>query len=113
MEKFFKISNSLNLIDTEELLLKRYSNIDYILRLDFEEGNKLIEKAKEKEIDKKLWDRWLIDYRHMRTNEQFISFEDYKERLMPKKKEINKDTKEDLLKMAEEIENKLAKKRGE
>lgn len=113
MEKFFQFSNSLNLIDVEELLLSRYSNIEYILGLDFEEGNEIIEKAKEKEIDRMLWDRWLVDYRNMRTDKEFLSFNDYKNKLIPKKSEIVEDTKEDMLKMAQEIEEKLAKKRGE
>lgn len=113
MEKFFQVSNSLNLIEVEELLLSRYSNIDYILRLDFEEGRELIEKAKEKEVDSMLWDRWLVDYRNMRTDKDFISFSAYKDKLIPKKTEVVNDSKEDLLEMAKEIEEKLAKKRGE
>lgn len=113
MEKFFKTSSSIDLIAIQELLLKRYTNIEYILSLDFEEGNKIIELAKEKELDNILWDRWLVDYRNMRTNETFISFDDYKAKLTQRKTDISLDSKEDLLQMAQEIEKKLAEKRGE
>ena len=115
MENFFKISNSLDLIEVEELLLSRYSNLDYILNLGFNEGYRIIVKAYEKELDDKAWDRWLVDYNKM-TKESFISFEEYRESLFTARpiQEEKYLTKEELLKEAEEIENKIIKKkRGE
>ena len=73
MGKFFKISSSLDLIEVEELLLSRYSNFNYVLMLDFEEGYELIQKAYEKDLEKMLWDRWLVDYRSM-TKDNFVNF---------------------------------------
>lgn len=96
------------------MLLQRYSNIDYILNLNFQEGYELILKAYDKERESRAWDRWLIHYRYM-DKKNFISFEDFKEKLFPK----NTNTqvfisKEDMLKQAEEIERKItSKKRGD
>lgn len=110
MESFFKFSNSLDLIEVEELLLKRYSNIDYILNLNILEFLDIIKKAYEKETEQALWERWLVDYRHM-TEETFISFIDYKERCLGQK--IDTTSKEDLIRLAERIEKNSQKKRGE
>ena len=112
MEKFFKISSSLDVVSTEELLLRKY-DINYVLNLDFEEGNELIIKAYEKEIEDRLWDRWLVDYRGM-TKDTFISFDDYKSKIIGVvTQDITTESKEDLLKMADEIERKISQKRGE
>lgn len=114
MESFFKISSSIDLIEIEELLLSRYSNIDYILKLHFLEGYEIILKAYDKEIEDRIWDRWLIYYKNM-TEDNFINFEDYKSKLIIKNQSVEEDkvTKEELLLLAEEIENKISQKRGE
>lgn len=114
MESFFKISSSIDLIEIEELLLSRYSKIDYILKLHFLEGYEIILKAYDKEIEDRIWDRWLIDYKNM-TEDNFINFEDYKSKLIIKNQSVEEDkvTKEELLLLAEEIENKISQKRGE
>lgn len=71
-------------------------------------------KAYKKELEDKTWDRWLVDYRNM-TKDNFISFEEYKDKLFPT--DIVQDkylTKEELLKEAAEIERKITnKKRGD
>lgn len=113
MGKFFKISSSLDLIEVEELLLSRYSNFNYVLMLDFEEGYELIQKAYEKDLEKMLWDRWLVDYRSM-TKDNFVNFAEYKEKVLAQVNISNNNiSKEDLLKEAEEIERKISQKRGE
>lgn len=114
MESFFKISNSIDLIEVEELLLSRYSNVDYILKLEFYEGYEVIKKAYEKERESNLWSRWLVDYNRM-NKDNFISFEDYKNKLIIKNYGQDKQiSKEDLLREAEEIERKITeKKRGD
>ena len=114
MEKFFEESSKLNLIEVQELLLRRYSNIEYILNLEFNEAYKLIEFIYEKEIEEKTWERWLVDYRLM-GKDNFISFEEYKNKLISKKVEVNPGqhmTKEQIIKESEEIERKLALKKG-
>ena len=114
MENFFKISNSIDLIEVEELLLSRYSNLDYILNRGFYEGYELIIKAYQKDLEAKAWDRWLVDYRKM-SKENFISFEEYKESLFTMNTIQEKYlTKEELLKEAAEIERKITnQKRGD
>ena len=89
MERFFIKSFTVDKVETEELLLRKYSDIDYILNLNYDEGYEFISKAYEKESEEKLWDIWLINYRYM-SKENFESFEDYKKRL--KLSNINYDT---------------------
>ena len=112
MEKFFKISNSIDIIHIQELLLRRYNNVTYIFNLDFIEGCELIKKAIETELEDKVWDRWLVDYSKM-DKDSFISFEDYKNNMLGSH-ECIEISKEELLKAAEEIERRsLKKKRGD
>lgn len=97
------------------MLLSRYSNIDYILNLGFNEGYKVIRKAYQKALEDKAWERWLVDYAKM-NKENFISFEEYKESLFTVKPihEAKYLTKEELLKEASEIERKITnRKRGD
>lgn len=77
METFFIQSFTVNKVETEELLLRRYSNIDYILNSTYDEGYDFISKAYEKESEDRLWEQWLVDYRLM-DKETFIDFEEYK-----------------------------------
>lgn len=100
METFFQQSFTVDKVETEELLLKRYSSIDYILNLQFEEGYELISKAYEKDAEEKLWQQWLVDYRLM-DQETFISFEEYKS----KSRGSSANTGEKLTK--EQIEDKV------
>lgn len=113
MAKFFIESNSIDIIEVEELLLSRYSNIDYILKLEFQEALELVKKAYEKDFEARLWEKWLVDYRNM-DEKTFISFEDYKKKILDKSQVVkDKTSKEDLLVMAAEITDKISQKRGE
>lgn len=109
MAKFFKSSSSIDLIETEELLLRKY-NIDYILKLGFEEGYELIKKAFEKDRDERLWELWLMNYQNM-SKDNFMSFEDFKNKTIGAN--VIKDTtsKEELLEMAKEIEDKISQRK--
>ncbi|WP_346877550.1 hypothetical protein [Clostridium sp. UBA5712] len=102
METFFQQSFTVDKVETEELLLKRYSNIDYILNLKFEEGYELISKAYEKDAEEKLWQQWLVDYRLM-DQETFISFEEYKS----KSRGSSSNTGESEKLTKEQIEDKV------
>lgn len=113
MAKFFIESNSIDIIEVEELLLSRYSNIDYILKLEFQEALELVKKAYEKDFEARLWEKWLVDYRNM-DEKSFVSFEDYKKKILDRSQLIqDKTSKEELLEMADEIVDKISRKRGE
>lgn len=111
MERFFKISNSIDIIHIQELLLRRYSNLDYILNLEFVEGCELIKKAIETDIEDKVWDRWLVDYRKM-DKDNFTNFEDYKNKMLGIN-ECVEISKEELLKESECIEKKSLERKKE
>lgn len=98
MEGFFQKSLSIDEIAVEELLLRRYSNIEYLLKKDYEYGFEFVKKAFEKERDDYLWQQWLVDYKRM-NKDNFISFGEYKEEFT----KVNKE--EDITK--EEIEEKV------
>lgn len=62
-------------------MLHRYHNIDYILQLDLETGLELIDKAKEKERDDRIFQQWSAQLPAMAITGQAISFADYKDRI--------------------------------
>lgn len=94
MEIFFIQSCSIDEItDIEELLLRKYSNIDYILGMNYLDGFTFIRKAFEKERDEHLWQRWLVDYRRM-SKDNFISFGEYRESATKVNEEENITKKE-------------------
>ena len=51
-------------------------------------------KAKKENLEQKIWEQWLVDYGKWKDKKQFISFEDYKEKVLKiktvEKKEVNK-----------------------
>lgn len=113
MEEFFILCNSLDVVEVEELLLSRYSNVEYILNLYFEEGLELIKKAFEREVEKRTWDRWLVDYQRM-TKDDFVPFDEYLSKVMTYQSQpIIQISAEDLLTKAEQILEKVSQKIGE
>lgn len=107
MEKFFIQSFTVDKVETEELLLRRYSNIDYILKLDSEEGYNFLLKAYEKTAEDKLWEQWLVQYRFMIMNtDSFISFEDFKNSFRSQSNSKSKTISDESLSF-EEIEDKV------
>jgi hypothetical protein len=62
-----------------DLLAHRYGAA--ILDTDIEIGIELIPEAYKKQLDDKLWQRWLVDYARM-DNAHFIGFEEYKKKLI-------------------------------
>jgi hypothetical protein len=77
--------------------LSRYGNIEHILSLPFEEGIEIIEKSQEKQQEDLLWQRWLAIYPYMETGKlKFMSFNDYKDKLVSKKFKTTNMTKEEI-----------------
>lgn len=62
-------------------MLHRYHNIEYILQQDLETGLELIDKAKEKERDDRIFQQWSAQLPVMAITGQAISFADYKDRI--------------------------------
>lgn len=93
MEGFFQKSLSIDEIAVEELLLRRYSNIEYLLKKDYEYGFEFVKKAVEKERDDYLWQQWLVDYKRM-NKDNFISFAEYRESATKVNEEENISKKE-------------------
>lgn len=94
------------------MLLRKYSNIDYILNLSFGEGYEFILKAFEKDLERIIWEKWLIDYQRMDKN-NFKTFEEYKKSITIPVAAEKQLTKEELLAQASEIEEEISKRRGE
>lgn len=111
MEGFYKASSSIDIIELQELLARKY-NIDYILSLEAFEGLAVIEKALNIEVEDKLWDRWLVEYSNM-TKDTFVNFNEYKNQFIKTNFNNNiNDSKESLLDMYEKITSKSKKKGG-
>lgn len=72
-------------IAVTDLLLHRYGNIEYILRLPFSEGIKLIAKAKEREYEQRVWEAWVIQLPYA-DKDNFKPYEEYRAEMMPGKK---------------------------
>lgn len=67
-------------------------------------------KAKKENAEDKLWQRWLVDFARM-NHENFISFQDYKDKTFNKSGNKTVLNKEEILKDAEDIK-KLDQKGG-
>lgn len=86
-------------------MLRRYSNVDYIFNLSYKDGLEFIFKAYEKELEDRLWDRWLVDYRWMNES-NFVSFEDYKNKTSSSlNKNVENISKEAIEEKVKEIIN--------
>lgn len=111
---FFQESDSIDITTIEELLLSRYHNINYILSMDVTNGIAFIKKAFEKDLEDKMWSRYLVDYQNM-TKETFMTFEEYKKELTvpPKPKKPLKQAKQETAIRVEQIINLTLQKGGE
>lgn len=76
MGKFFQACGESDAEEIIDLLLHRYGNLDYIMRLDIEDAERIIAKAKEKEKENRFFMQWVVQLPHM-TKETFVSFESY------------------------------------
>lgn len=91
-------------IDILDLLLRRYRDIDYVLRMPYLDGMKLINKAFENEQDEIIYERWLTLYPYMEIKKiHFISFKDYKRKLTGKFYTKSGKSTDELIRMAEKI----------
>ena len=69
--------------------MHRYGDIDRICDMPWKLGVQMIRKASEKDNDARIWQMWIAQLPNM-SEENFISFSDYKNKLLdvaPKKKQ--------------------------
>ena len=76
MEEFFRICAGIDHEEIIDLLLHRYGNIEYIMRLDISDSLAIIEKAREKEKEQRYFLQWVVQLPNM-TKDTYISFESY------------------------------------
>ena len=79
--------------------MSRYSNIEFILNAQFYIGFNHIQKAWEQERDKKIWEMWLVLFPTM-TKESFVSFEEFKHKLLNTPEEKHGQSDDEMLAMA-------------
>ena len=78
--------------------MSRYSDVTYVLNCPFALGISIIKKANDQALDSKVWEMWLSLYPNM-TKDNFISFTDYKNKLLHTKKEQSTDEMIAMVKM--------------
>lgn len=83
------------------MLSSRYGNIDFVLDLDFEDGELLISKAYEKRSEERAWQLYLTKYGDM-TEESYIPFDRF---YNPKRIEEGNESAEDILADVKELLN--------
>lgn len=77
METFFYQVCKIEVVSAEEVLLRRYHDMNYIMSLEYEEGIELMELAAEKEKEDVAWDLYKHIY-PMMSEDNYQSFEQFK-----------------------------------
>ena len=80
MERFFRVCAAIDYEEIIDLLLHRYGNLEYFMRLDIKTALRLIDKAREKEQEARFFAQWVVQLPNM-TKETFVSFEAYVDRV--------------------------------
>ena len=91
-----------------DLLLSRYHNIDFVMRLDLIDGLKLYAKAREEKQKERLYQAWVSLYPHF-SKDNFISWEDYIERHIHKQASVpvSRKSAEQLIAEAADIRRQI------
>lgn len=76
MENFFWICAAIDFEELIDLLLHRYGNLDYIMQSDIQTAMRIIDKAREKEKENRLFLQWVVQLPYM-EKETFVSFDSY------------------------------------
>lgn len=87
------------------MLLHRYQNIDFVLRLDAITGIRLIEKALECQRDERLFQQWVAQLPLMGYSGTFVSFADYRDRITGAN--IDRRSVADIEQELDEVEKQL------
>lgn len=92
-----------------DLLLSRYSNIDYVMNMDMIDGVDLINKAMEEKEEQRIWSVWLARLSNM-DKKNYVSFEQYKRKIMNPKITNPTITVEEQIKEAECVKSRDRKR---
>jgi hypothetical protein len=76
--------------------------MSFIMSLSAEEGFSLYERAAEKTLEERVWERWLVDYSKM-TKENFKSFADYLKEIKQHPKPKDNRSDEEIINDADNI----------
>lgn len=80
MERFFRICAAIDHEEIIDLLLHRYGNLEYIMQSDIQTAMRIIEKAREKERENRLFLQWVVQLPYMQK-ESFVSFDSYADKV--------------------------------
>lgn len=88
--------------------MKRYGTLDYILQLDFNEGEEYITYVYEQHIDEQLYFRWVVGFQDK------ISYEEFKSEMLVSKNKTNDNrSSTEILDMVRQILDKRGATRGD
>ena len=90
------------------MLLKRYTSIEYILKLSLKQGLKLIKKAQEEETREYYYRFWLVRY-PLYDNSSYETFDEFYDKVKPKNIIYDTRTKEEIMKEILEVEQSFEK----
>lgn len=80
MEGFFRICAAIDYEEIIDLLLHRYGNLEYIMQSDIKTAMRIIEKAREKERESRLFLQWVVQLPQM-SKDTYVSFDAYVDRV--------------------------------
>lgn len=104
MEKFFRLCAETDYEEVIDLLLHRYGNLDYIMQLDIQAAMRVIEKAREKEKENRIFLQWVVQLPNM-TQENYVSFDAYFDKVTGRN--IDKRPVSECMAEIEEIKKKF------
>lgn len=102
MEKFFLTCFKIDTEEIEEIILRRYQNIDYILKFGIVDFAKFCKKAKEKEEEEKTYMQWCAMLPRMA---KYITYGEFKDMLTVK---IDTRPAEEIIEEIEKLHGKEA-----
>ena len=90
------------------MLLKRYGNIEYVLKLPLKRATKLIATAQKEETLEYHYRLWLARY-PLYNEKTYESFEEFYDKVKPKKVVIDNRSEDEIMKEILEIEKSFKK----
>lgn len=103
MEKFFYTNIQIEDISViEEFILRRFSSVNYMMQLNYDDGLNIILQGFKKEREEKLYQQYVVLYPLM-DEKNFISFEEFLDKFNIENKQEIQYSKEETRKKVKEI----------